>query len=452
VLDNPDLKRPSGMIGFSFVWVGQIVSVLASSMSGFALSIWMYQITGSATAMSAMQVSFILPFMLVTPFAGAMVDRYDRKLMMMVSDLTAVIATVAILVLQATGQLQFWHLYITNVLYGVGNAFQWPAYSAAISTMVPKEQYGRANGMISLIESGPAVFAPILAGALLPFLGLTGILGIDVATFFLAIGTLLFVHIPQPEETAEGKTGKGSILKEAGFGFKYLFERRILRIYLTIILLLNLAAGFSNAVIAPMILARTGNDSIIFGSVQTAMAIGGVVGGLIMSAWGGFKRKTTTMLVGWSIFTVLGFFIFGTSSQPAVWIVTMFFGQMIFPISNGAAQAMWQAKVALDVQGRVFAARRFIAWITTPIMPLVAGSLADFVTEPFMQKQGAFAQVLSRVMGTGPGSGMSLQFILSGILFAVIILAAFFTPSFRNMETLLPDHDQLKQAEVPVAA
>jgi len=438
-------SKPTGMFGFTVVWAGQLVSVLASSMSGFALSIWMFKQTGSATAMSAMQVSFVLPFMLITPLAGAMVDRYNRKLMMMVSDLAAVLATAGNLVLQASGQLQFWHLYVANVLYGLGNAFQWPAYSAAISTMVPKEKYGRANGMMSLIDSGPSVFAPILAGALLPFLGLTWILVIDVITFFLAIGALLFVHIPQPEKTVEGQAGKGSILKEAAFGFKYIFERPSLRVYLTIIVCLNLASGFSNGVYAPMILSRTNQNSVTFGAVLTAGAIGGVLGGLIMSAWGGFKRRILTMLTGWTIFAMLGYFVFGISRWPILWIVATLIANMTFPITNGAAQSIWQAKVAPDVQGRVFAARRFIAWFPDILMPLAAGGLADFVTEPAMRVQTGFSRAASWLVGSGPGSGMSLQFILSGILFFFIVVIAFLTPAFRNMETILPDHDQMQK-------
>jgi DHA3 family macrolide efflux protein-like MFS transporter len=136
--------RPTGMFGFTIVWLGQIISVLASSMTGFGMALWMYKQTESATAMAGMQVAFILPFLLISPIAGVLVDRHNRKLMMMVSDLTAVLSTAAIFILYATGNLQFWHLYIANVINGLGNAFQWPAYSAAISTMVPKEQYGRA--------------------------------------------------------------------------------------------------------------------------------------------------------------------------------------------------------------------------------------------------------------------------------------------------------------------
>ncbi|MFT3892673.1 MAG: MFS transporter [Anaerolineales bacterium] len=218
-------NRPTGMFGFSFVWLGQIISVLATNMTSFAMTIFVFQKTGSATALGLVQVFFITPYLLITPFAGVMVDRHNRKLMMMVSDLVAGLATVSILVLQAFGVLEVWHLYVAAIFQGLGNAFQWPAYSAAITTMLPKEQYARANGMMSLIDMGPGVFAPMLAGALLPFSGLTGILFIDVTTFILAVLILLAVHIPQPMRTEEGKQAEGNILQEAVFGFRYIFAR-----------------------------------------------------------------------------------------------------------------------------------------------------------------------------------------------------------------------------------
>ncbi|MEL7643780.1 MAG: MFS transporter, partial [bacterium] len=213
------------MKAFIVIWLGQLISVLASSMTGFALSIWMYQQTESATAMGLVQVCFITPFLIMSPFAGVMVDRYNRKLMMMVSDFTAVLATALILILHLSGNLQFWHLYIAAVLNGIGNTFQWPAYSAAVGTMVAKEQLGRVNGMMSLVEAGPGVVAPLLAGMLLPVIGLTGILTIDIVTFFLAIGALLVIFVPQPQRTEEGQKAQGNMLKEAAFGFRYIFAR-----------------------------------------------------------------------------------------------------------------------------------------------------------------------------------------------------------------------------------
>lgn len=267
------------MTGFTIVWAGQIVSVLASTMTQFALTIWAYQETGSATALGIISAAFIVPFLLLSPIAGVMVDRHNRKLMMMVSDLTAVVPTAGILILYTSGSLQIWHLYVAAVINGLGNTFQWPAYSAAISTMVPKEYYSRANGMMSLVESVPGVLAPLLAGMLLPIIKLTGILFIDVVTFLLAIVALLAVHISQPARTVEGQAERGSILKEAAYGFKYIFARRGLLGLLTFFIILNFVIGLSGSLFSPFILERTNQDSTILGIVTSANAIGAVIGG-----------------------------------------------------------------------------------------------------------------------------------------------------------------------------
>ncbi len=448
MMDPNTRKQPSGMFGFSIVWIGQLVSVLASNMSWFALTIWAFKMSGSATVLGVVQTSFILPFLLISPLAGALVDRHNRKLMMMVSDLGAVLATTGILILNAADALQIWHLCVASVIYGLSGTFQWPAYMAAISTMVPKEQYDRANGMMSLIDSGPAVFSPMVAGALLPLIGLTGILTIDVITFILAIGALMIVHIPQPEQTEEGQAGNGSLLKEAAFGFKYIFIRKSLLGLLLVILCLNLVHGFSNALFAPMLLSRTENNSAILGSAQSAFAVGGVVGGLIVSAWGGFKKgRIRGMLISWGLFALFGLIIFGLGRSLYIWIPTMVLAAMTFPLSQSASNAIWQSKVAPDIQGRVFSARRLIAWFSDPIMPIVAGAVADYVTEPAMQSSTWLANTFGWMVGTSPGSGMALQYLISGLAYIAVIVVAWFIPAVRHVEELLPDHDQLEKVE-----
>jgi DHA3 family macrolide efflux protein-like MFS transporter len=439
-------NRPTGMFGFTIVWLGQIVSVLASAMSQFGLTIWMYDQTKSAFAMGMMQVFFITPFLLISPLAGVMVDRHNRKLMMMVSDMAAGVATLAILAFQYFGILEFWHLYVTSIVYGLGMAFQWPAYSAAISTMISKEQLGRANGMMSLIDAGPGVLAPILAGALLPVIGLTGILFFDVATFLLAIGALMFVYIPQPPRTEEGQQGRGSIWKEAAYGFKYIFARPSLLGLQLVFFMGNLFSGIGYTVLAPMILARTDSNSLLFGSVQTAGAIGGIVGGVVMSAWGGFKRRVHGVLFGW-IWSGLSMAILGLTGGLPIWVVGMVLGALVIPLVNGSNQAIWQSKVAPDVQGRVFSARRLIAWFTNPISPIIAGSLADFVLEPAMKTASPLTSAFGWLVGTGPGAGMGLLLVVCGVLGALVGLAGYFFPAIRNAEDILPDHDQLKTVE-----
>ena len=347
-LDTMSIKRSTGMTAFIIVWLGQIVSVLASSMSHFGLTIWMYQQTESAMAMGLMQVFFITPFLLLSPIAGVMVDRYNRKLMMIVSDLAAIVATGGIFILFATGRLEFWHLYIAAALNGVGNTFQWPAYSAAISTMVPKAQYGRANGLMSLMDAGPGVLAPLLAGATLPIIGLAGILTIDVLTFFFAIGALLIVHVPQPARTAEGEQGRGSMVREAAYGFRYIFQRPSLLGLQLVFFFGNLFFGIGYTVLAPMVLARTASNSVIFGMVESAGAIGGVAGGIAMSAWGGFKRRYHGVIVGWLLGSI-AFSMVGIGRGGSFWLPAMFLSALFSPLINTSNQALWQAKVAPDV-------------------------------------------------------------------------------------------------------
>jgi len=433
-------NRPSGMFAFTIVWLGQIVSVLASSMSQFGLTIFMYQKTDSALSLAWMQVAYFVPFLLISPLAGVMVDRHNRKLMMMVSDLGAGLATIGILLVLYFDVWQFWHMYVASIIYGLGTAFQWPAYSAAISTMVSKEQLGRANGMMSLIEAGPGVVAPILAGALLRFIDLTGILFIDVATFILAIGALLIVHIPEPMRTQEGAKASGGILKEATYGFKYIFARPSLLGLQLIFFAGNLFAGIGFTVFAPMILSRSDNNSLMFGTVQSAGAIAGLVGGVLRSVWGGFKRRVHGVLFGW-IISGMGMAIIGFSGGLPIWITGIAITSIVIPLVNGSNQAIWQSKVAPDLQGRVFASRRLIAWITNPISPIIGGALADFVLEPSARAGTGLPHAFAWLVGTGPGSGMGLLIVFCGVVATLVGLAGYFVPAIYHAETILPDHD-----------
>ena len=442
--------RLGGMTGFFIVWLGQIISILASGMTQFALTIWMYEQTKSAFALGLMQVFYITPFLIISPIAGVMVDRYNRKVMMMVSDLAAGLGTVAVLILWSQGLLQFWMLYAVSILLGIGNAFQWPAYSAAISTMVSKENYGRANGLMGLMESGPGVFSPLLAGVLLPIVGLTGILLFDVATFIVAIGALLIVHIPAPKRTVEGQKESGNFLREAGYGFTYIFERPSLLGLQIVFLFGNLFSGMAFTLLAPMVLARTGSDAASLGAVMTAGAVGGVVGGIAISIWGGPKRRVLGVLGGFVLGGV-AIAVLGLAQSVQVWAATLLIGSMVIPLLNASNQAIWQSKVAPDVQGRVFSSRRLIAWATNPITPIVAGGLADWWLEPAMTSSTPLAAVFGPWFGTTAGAGMGLLIFLCGIGTVITGASGYFFPAVRNAEDILPDHDTMELAEAPAA-
>jgi len=438
-------EGPSGIFGFTIVWLGQIVSVLATNMSTFALTVWVFEKTGSATALGLMEVFFITPYLIITPIAGVMVDRYNRKLMMMVSDLAAGVATITVLMLQGFGVLEVWHLYAVAILQGLGNAFQWPAFSATISVMIPKEQYGRANGMMALVQMGPGVIAPMMAGALLPFLGLTGILSLDVVTFILAILTLLFVHIPQPLQSEEGARAHGHVLQEAAFGFRYIFARPSLLGLQLVFLFGNLGGRIAYTAIAPMVLLRTGNDSISLGAVLSAGAVGGVVGGVLLSVWGGFKRRVHGVLGGWILGSIF-FSLVGVGTWLPLWVAAIALSFMVGSLIDGSNQAIWQSKVEPDLQGRVFAARTIIAWLTNPISPIIAGLLGDYVLEPAMRAPSGLSSLFGWLVPPGPGAGMAVLVFLGAFGGVFAGMAGYLTPYTRNVETILPDHDQMEKS------
>ena len=437
------MNRLTGMTGFSAIWFGQLISLLGTSMTSFALTIWAWQETGQATALALVGFFSFGPAVLLSPVAGALVDRWNRKLVMMLSDLAAGVASILTLALHLSGSLEIWHLYVLGAWTGAFSAFQWPAYSAAISTTLPKTHYTRASGMMSLAESASSVAAPILAGILLGIIGLGGILVVDIVTFSLAVSALFFVLIPPPKRSGAGAAGRG-LWQESLYGFRYIWRRPLLNLQL-VFFAVNLVATFVLILLAPMVLASTGNDELVLGSVQSALGAGGVVGGLLLSVWGGPTRRIHGVLVGMILSSLLGSILMGLANTLTLWLIAGFFITFFIPILNGSNQAIWQAKVAPEVQGKVFAARRLIAQITAPLAMLAAGPLADYVFEPALMPGGALVPLFGVVVGTGPGAGMSLMFVLSGMLGVLIGVGGYLSPSVRRAEDLLPDHNEVEE-------
>jgi len=433
--------RPTGMLGFSIVWSGQFVSMIGTGMTRFALTIWAWQITGQATALALVGFFAFAPIVLFSPLAGAVVDRVNRKTVMIVSDLAAGLSTIAILILHLTGHLQIWHLYAAGFFAGAFESFQFPAYSAAISTMVAKKHYTRANAMLGLAGSASGIVAPMLAGTMLIFVGIDGIMAIDIATFVFAILVLLLVFIPQPKESEAGRASRGHLLQESVFGFKYIFGNRSLLGLQIVFFFINLTITLGMTLLAPMILARTGDNSLTLGTVQMLFGIGGVAGGAIISLWGGPKRRVHGVLAGMILGSLLGQIPLGFGGGLIYWGFGAFCSMLFIPLINGSNQAIWQAKVPPDIQGKVFATRRLIAQISAPIAMIVGGRLADVVFEPVMARGGAFARFVEPLVGHGPGSGMGAIFVLTGLLGAIVGIAGYLFPAVRNAEDLLPDHD-----------
>lgn len=445
--------RPSGMFAFTIVWIGQTISLLGTQMTGFALAFWAFQIAPEnvrATAFAIINICNVVPLLVMSPFAGALVDRSNRKLMMILSDLASGLTTLGILLLYATGNLQLWHLFVAAVIEGTFQTFQWPAYSAAISVMVDKKHYTRTDAMNTLAGNSSGIFAPLLAGTIIGLMGANGvvtILLIDVVTFVIAIGGVLIVHIPQPRRSAEGARSQGNLFTEAWYGFPYIFRRpSLLGLQLTF-MFGNFFHNLAFTLFTPLLLARTNSDTYIFGVVQTAGAIGGLLGGAALTAWGGPKRRVYGVVGGWLLTGLLSLLPFGLGRALPMWLAGSFLGAFVNPLINSSNQAIWQSKVPPDVQGKVFATRRLIAWFASPLAAALAGPLADRILEPGMQSGEPLASTFGWLVGTGPGTGMSLVFIFAGILVTLVALTAFSFPAVRNAEDLLPDHDTLQPLE-----
>jgi DHA3 family macrolide efflux protein-like MFS transporter len=440
-------KPLTGMTAFIVIWIGQAISLIGTGMSGFAMTIWAYEKTGQATALALVGFFFMTPMLLLSPVAGAIVDRSNRKLMMIISDLASGVATIGIFILNANGRLEIWQLYVAVFVMGTFQTFQWPAYSAAITMMIDRKQYARAAGLNQLAESGSGIIAPILAGALLGFIGLQGILTIDIITFLFAIGGVMLAFIPQPKVSREGEEGRGSLWTESLYGFKYIFKRISLLGLQLVFMAGNFFAVIAITLIAPMILAHTSNNELALGTVQSIAAMGAVTGALLMGAWGGPKRLVHGVLLGWVGSSLFGMLLVGLGQAIPIWALGGFIGALFGPIINGSNQAIWQMKVAPDVQGRVFSVRRLIAWFVNPVATLIAGPLADVVMEPAMQSGGSLAKLLGPIFGTGPGSGMSVIIAACGVGGILVGLSGYAFRAIRDVQILLPDFDTTPAGE-----
>ena len=432
-----DQKESSSKLRiFLVIWFGQLISTLGSGLTGFALGVWIYTETGSTTLFAINLLAFALPNLLVSPFAGVLVDRWDRRKVMILSDTGAGLSTVAVAVLYFTGGLQVWHVFLLTAINSGFNAFQWPAYSAVTSLLVPKEQLGRAGGLVQIGEAISALASPAIAGVLFVTIGLQGVVLVDFSTYIIAVLTLLAVRVPPPPVTEAGIAGRGSLLQEAAYGWKYIVARRGLFGLLMVFAATNFLSSLWNPLLPPMVLEMSSPQAL--GYLGSVVGVGMLIGTLVMSAWGGPKRRIHGVL---GFLMISGVFeaLLGLRPSLVLMAVAGFGAMFTLPIVNGSSQAIWQSKVAPDVQGRVFSVRRMIAWSAMPLAYLVAGPLADRVFNPLMVEGGLLAASVGRLIGVGPGRGTGLLFIITGSLTVLVAAAGYVYPRVRRVEAELPD-------------
>ncbi len=421
-----------GMKAFLILWFSQSISTLGSSMTSFALILWVYQQKGTATSITLLAFFTYLPSVLFCFAAGTFADRWDKKKIMLVSDIVAAMGTVFVLVCYSAGTLEIWYLYIVNLIISFMNAFQNPASNVAVSLLAPKEQYNRASGMQSFSNSLTTILTPVLAGAVLAFGGLRTVLIIDLATFVFAFVMLsAFIRIPKPcaEVHHEG------FWQSFGGGLRFLQQNKALLKIIAFFALINFFAYLTGYGILPaLILARSGGDNIIMGSVSSAVGIGTLAGSIVVSLLKPPKSRTKVIFLACGISFLLCDIPWGISMSPVIWILAGVIGNFPIPFLSANLVTIMRVKVPMAMQGRVFAARDTLQFFTIPLGLLLSGALADHVFEPLMAGTSVLRNVLSIFVGSGKGAGMAVMFLMTGVLGVIASFTALKSKAFRSLD------------------
>ena len=425
----------SGMSIFIITWLGQVVSLVGSGLTSFALGVWVFKRTGSPTLFALIGLFAVLPKVIISPLAGALVDRWDRRKVMILADAGAGLSTLFIALMLFIGRLELWHIYISTAVSSLCGAFQWPAYTAVVTQLVPQNQLGRANGMKQFGRAAAEIFAPLLAGALMLSIQLEGVILIDVVTFILAMLTLLLVRFPRLK-TIPVVDEFTPFKHDLTFGWRYILARKGLLNLLFYQALVNFIWGMVGALLVPMILSFTTSEKL--GFIITIAGTGMLAGSLLMTAWGGPKKRVNGILF-FELICGICFIFMGI--RPEFWWVAIgaFGAHITIAIVSGSNQALWQSKVEPENQGRVFSAQQMIASAVAPLAYFLAGPLAEKIFEPIMALDGTLSNKLSPLLIFGSGRGIGLMFILMGFIKITVSVFGYLNPRVRLLENEIPD-------------
>lgn len=437
---------------FLWIWAGQVVSIFGSNLSGFALGVWLYQVTGSASNFALVALCIVLPQLLISPLAGVLVDRYPRRWMMALGDSGAALCTLAMAALFFSGPaaVQPWQVFLVTALSSAFGAVQAPAYLALVPGMVPEAQLGRANGLIQLGQGLAEVLAPASAGLLVAVIGVPGVLLIDLGTFAAAVIVLALARSPEREpKTAANvaahrytneisssiSTGRGAGVGRFFKGWQAGWE--VIRAQPGLAGLLRFQVVFSflwslfGVLVSPMILGFA--DARGLGLVLSVAGGGMLVGSLAMSVWGGPRRRLSGLL-GFELASAAAFLLMGLRPNLALVAGAAFLAHVTLAFVSSLNQSIWQSRVAPAVLGRVLALRQAAVKSATLLAYLLAGGLADRVLEPLLLPGGALAANLGAWIGVGPGRGIAALCVLIGLVKGAAVLAVYVAPGARQLD------------------
>lgn len=405
------MKKQKNLKQYLLLWSTQSLSTLGSGMTSYALTLWLYQKTGLALETAMLQICTYAPYVLMSIFAGALSDRWNKKLTMLGCDLFAAVSTVAVLVLEMTGKLSGWHLYIINAFNGLMNTIQRPAGDVAATMLIPKEKYQRTSGLRSFSDSLNNILTPVLATALFAFGGLEAVIAFDLTTFAAAFITLaLFIKIPEPEKADKEKT---SLLKSAGEGLSWLKGKQMVLYLILFLAGINLVASAYNAVLPAMILSKQAGGKAVLGLVNTMVGVATLAGSIIVMAVP--KPKDRIRMIWLSLLLSMSTenFLLAFGRTPLVWCIGAVCGWIAIPYMGANLDVILRTEIPQAMQGRVYSCRNTLQFFTIPVGYYLGGMLTDSVFEPFMQ--GRSASVFNMLFGSGKGSGSAMLFAVLGV-------------------------------------
>jgi DHA3 family macrolide efflux protein-like MFS transporter len=428
------LRNP-GLGLFGVVALGQTISLLGTNLANFAMGVWAYEESHSVTRFALLSFFSMAPLVVFSPWAGALVDRWDRRRAILAGDTGSALLTLVLALCFWRGWTDFWLVSLICALRSIFVSIQMPAFAALTPQVVPRHQLARANGMVELGSAMATLAAPLLAGFLFPLIKVRGMILIEFATFLPAVVTLLLLRgLPahEPKPAAEGS----SLLREAADGWHYIRVRRGLVCLMALLAVNSFTFGAVQALITPLILSIASSE--VLGSILSAAGLGMVLGGVAMTVWRGPRRRVPVIL-GFIVLQSAALILGGLFPHVVPIAIGAFVYVMAQPVLSTSSQTIWQSKVPAQLHGRVFALRRMVGISALSLALLLSGPLADRFFEPALSEGGLLAGSLGRILGTQPGRGIGLFFIALGLAGLVAVVAGLRTPSLRHLERELPD-------------
>ncbi len=406
------MKKYRFLKPYLLLWSTQSLSSLGSAMTGYALILWLYRQSGSALVTAMLSICSYAPYVLVSIFAGALSDRWNKKRTMLVCDLLAAMGTVVVLVLLKNSLLAPWHMYVLNAVNGLMNTVQQPASDVAATLLVPQEYYQKTSGLRSFSSSLNTILHPVIAAALFGFFGIETVIAVDLATFTLAFITLLF-FIRIPEVSIEDKP-REKLLEAAKSGMDWLRANRLIFHLILFLAFINLVASAYNAALPAMLLSRENGGEAVLGLVNAVTGAASLAGGLAAALLPAPKNRVRVICGCLMVSMGTENFLLALGRTPWIWCVGAVLGWLLIPLMNANMDVIFRSTIPVDMQGRVYSCRNTLQFFTIPLGYFLGGLLVDRVFEPLMAavSPGGLPAFL---FGSGKGSGAAALFFVLGL-------------------------------------